>query len=376
ALTVGNGSRFGGFGSYTLSNGVVAVGSSTTLRALGTFAQWDGLHTITSNLVMRGTDLGSLGGIAFARYSLRDGALSAANLAMGIATFVQNGGINQISGDMVIGPSSQTGVFTNIYPSLYTLNGGFVSAANVILTGSRDSGFDQTGGTNVIWNELQITGQATNFHGYTMTGGGLSVSNISVRNGAAFQHDGGVINHSGLLTLTGGNWLARPGELTLGPLRLADGDVSSTSSIEFPAGASVLRLANSREVPWSSTATLLINNWRGSPSGGGETQLYFGSEVNALSHEQLAPSSSPSREPSIPPDAWPPVKWCRSCIGERVDARSWRPVPQFGPTEPGQPNAIRRQNHPVPCSWLTAEWRSPISSLLPVSTRSDGSRPD
>src|SRR5436190_4386739 len=49
SLDIGNGSRFGGRGSYVLSNGVVVVNSSTSLRALGTFEQWDGQHTIASN---------------------------------------------------------------------------------------------------------------------------------------------------------------------------------------------------------------------------------------------------------------------------------------------------------------------------------------
>ena len=127
SLDIGNGSRFGGWGSYVLSNGVVAVSSSTTLRALGTFDQWDGVHTIASNLVMRGSDLGQLGGIAPAVYSLRNGTLSAMSLSMWIANFVQEGGSNRITGDIDIGFS-----FSSQYPNsptLYTLNGGFLSAS-------------------------------------------------------------------------------------------------------------------------------------------------------------------------------------------------------------------------------------------------------
>ena len=60
---------------------------------------------------------------------------------------------------------------------------GFLSAANVIVNGSVNSGFDQAGGTHVISSELQIAGQGTNFHGYTLNGGRLSVNNISIKNG-------------------------------------------------------------------------------------------------------------------------------------------------------------------------------------------------
>jgi hypothetical protein len=293
SLNIGNGSRFGGFGSYVLSNGVVAVSSSTTIRALGTFEQWNGSHTIASNLVMRGSDLGSLGGIAPAVYTLRNGTLSATSLSMWIATFVQDAGPAQITGDIVTGPplASNGGQYT----SLYTLNGGFLSVSNVILIGSLqggnfldNGGFDQTGGTNIISGDLRITGQAANFQGYTLSGGSLSVNNISISNGAAFHHSGGVINHSGVLTLAGGGWQARPGEQALGPMRLAGGDSSDISSITFPDAASVLRLANSSGEAWSPTANLYIDNWHGSPSGGGETQLFFGSKAKGLTSQQLA----------------------------------------------------------------------------------------
>src|SRR6185369_10333277 len=99
---------------------VVAVNSSTTLRALGSFQQQNGLHTISSNLVMRGSDLGSLGGIGNAIYSLRGGTLSAAALTMWIALFVQEGGTNLISGDVVTGPAGPF-LNTGTYTSLYTL---------------------------------------------------------------------------------------------------------------------------------------------------------------------------------------------------------------------------------------------------------------
>jgi len=293
SLTIGNGSRFGGWGSYVLSNGVVAVSSSTTLRALGTFDQWDGAHSIASNLVMRGSDLGALGGIAPAVYTLRNGTLSAMSLSMWIASFDQEGGSNLISGDMVTGPplASNGGRYT----SLYRLNGGVLSASNVTLIGSLqggnfldNGGFDQTGGTNVITGDLLITGTSANFQGYTLTGGSLSVNNISISNGATCHHSGGVINHSGVVTLAGGNWQARPGEQTLGLMRLASGDSSEISSIDFPDSPSVLRLANSRDEAWSPTANLYVNNWHGSTSGGGETRLFFGSKANGLTPEQLA----------------------------------------------------------------------------------------
>jgi hypothetical protein len=71
-------------------------------------------------------------------------------------------------------------------------------------------------------------------------------------------------------------------------MRLASGEGTEESNIGFPDGASVLRIGNSRGEVWSPTATLYINNWHGSASGGGETQLFFGSGATGLTHQQLA----------------------------------------------------------------------------------------
>jgi hypothetical protein len=62
----------------------------------------------------------------------------------------------------------------------------------------------------------------------------------------------------------------------------------TNSTIAFPASASVLRLANSSAESWSPTAVLYINNWHGSASGGGDTQLFFGSNANGLTAQQVA----------------------------------------------------------------------------------------
>lgn len=275
SLNIGNGTRFGGFGSYVLSNGVVNVGG-TALHGFGTFTQWNGRHTPT-NLAMGGIDLSQFG-VAYAAYALHGGTVSANHLPMGIATFNQQGGSNVIAGNITIGPASQK--------SLYTLNGGFLSTSNLFLNGSKDSGFDHNGGTNVISTALCITDVGQNFHGYNLTGGVLIVNNISISNGAAFHHISGTINHSGLLTLAGGRWDARPAEQLLGPLLLTG--QSTNSVITFPDGASILRIANSSVQPWSPSTTLFVSNWHGSATGGGATQLYFGSNANGLSAQQLA----------------------------------------------------------------------------------------
>lgn len=277
SMSLGDPNRYGGVAFYTLSNGVLRVATSTTFRG-GQFSQYNGVHTIVSNFVMQGTDIGM--GFATADYFLRGGTFSAGGLSAQAGTFQQDGGTNLLTGDLVLSTALP---FSggDIRPGYYNLGGGF-----------------------------------------------LSVNNISINNGAAFHHSGGSINHSGVLTLAGGNWDARPGAQALGPLRLAMGSLTnygmnpSNSNIGFPASASVLRLANSSAQAWSQTATLYINNWHGSASGGGETQLYFGSNANGLTPEQLARikfyvsgAASPARilaSGEVVPAARPTISMSRS----------------------------------------------------------------
>ena len=75
---------------------------------------------------------------------------------------------------------------------------------------------------------------------------------------------------------------------SLGPLQVTVGSSNNNSAITFPGGSSTLRLANSSAQPWDSSAILYITNWHGSAVGGGQTQLYFGSNASGLTSQQLA----------------------------------------------------------------------------------------
>ena len=96
------------------------------------------------------------------------------------------------------------------------------------------------------------------------------MNNISISNGAAFHHNGGVIVHSNLLTLAGGTWQARPGEQAFGRMLLGKDSGESGSTNVLDAGGCVERFAESSGVAWWPEATLTILNWNGSPSGGGK----------------------------------------------------------------------------------------------------------
>src|SRR5437667_2995361 len=285
SLELGYPNRFGGRAFYTLSNGVVQVDSAVNLHG-GTFSQYNGLHTIVSNLVIRSTEGGY--DINDAQYLLAGGILSAGGLTAQSASFYQTGGSNLIAGDIaVVGVPTPPSSFGPQVVS-YTLSGGLLSSRNLMVNAGYFSGFRQTGGSNQITEKLTLQGASPGAFDYTLQGGTLAVKDISIADGAFFQHTNGTIIHSGLLTLSQGEWRAAAAAQSLGPLQVTVGSSNNNSAISFPSGSSILRLANSSAQAWDSTALLYITNWHGSAVGGGDTQLFFGSNASGLTSQQLA----------------------------------------------------------------------------------------
>jgi hypothetical protein len=285
SLHLGDPNRFGGGAIYVLSNGVVQVDSSVPFLG-GWFSQYNGVTTIASNFIMQGEDVGP--GFVYAEYLLAGGTLLVGGgLTAQAAHFQQDGGTNSVAGDLVLGIPP---LWNYPYPGvgLYALSGGSLFARNIIVNVNYYGEFHQTGGTNQIAEKLTVQGQGQygGFLEYTLEGGSLAVKDINVGDGAFFQHTSGKIIHSGVLTLYQGDWHAATGDQGLGPLQLALGQ-SNISTIGFPDGSSILRLADSSAEPWSAGAMLYINNWHGSASGGGATRLYFGSGANGLTSQQL-----------------------------------------------------------------------------------------
>ncbi len=238
SMELGHPNQFGGAAYYTLSNGVVRVDSSTSFGG-GQFSQYNGQHTIASNLFMQGP--GGSVGVIYSDYFLAGGTLSiGGGLTLNAAHFDQIGGTNSIAGTLLIGP---------IPPSQST--------------------------------------------GYALNGGTLNVRDIEIHANTYFSHTSGNIAQSGTLILGQGEWDAANGDYTLGPLQLAAPDPNVTgfhtnSAFIFPSGSSILHLANSSAQTWAANAILYITNWNGSASGGGATQLYFGSNSSGLTSAQLA----------------------------------------------------------------------------------------
>jgi hypothetical protein len=285
SLDLGHPNRFGGRAFYTLSNGVVNVASSANFRG-GPLTQYNGRHTIVSNLNLQATDLGFSFGFARADYFVWGGTLSAAGLSIHASTFQQNGGTNSIAGTIALTGSVPQGGFDLPQDPHYNLNDGFLTASNVIVS-PFFGGFGQSGGLGQITGTLTLEGSNYGGFQYTLEGGTLMVKDILVTSNAFFRDVNGTIVHSGLLTFNQGGWRAATGDRFIGPLLLSGGPITN-STILFPGGGSILRLANSSGQPWSPTANLVIENWHGSLSGGGQTQLYFGSNASGLTSQQLS----------------------------------------------------------------------------------------
>ena len=285
SLDMGYPNKFGGRAFYTLSNGVVRVDSSVTFRG-GRFSQYNGQNLIVSNLVLQGTYLGGGFGVANADYLLEGGTLSAGGLTALNATFQQDGGTNDIVGDLVLSAAPPPQYGDSPQYDRYTLAGGFLVAQNITVNASYYGGFRQAGGLSQIRGKLTVQGAVNGFLGFALESGTLIVRDIYIADGAFFQHASGYITQYGVLTLKAGEWRAAAGDYAVSSLQL-QGD-NTNSAITFPGGSSIFRLVNSSSQPWSSSALLYINNWHGSTSGGGATQLYFGSNSDGLTPQQLA----------------------------------------------------------------------------------------
>jgi hypothetical protein len=193
-----------------------------------------------------------------------------------------------IAGDVnVVGVSTPPSSF-GPQVVIFTLRGGFLSASNLIVTAGYFSGFRQTGGSNQITEKLTVQGVSPGAFDYTLAGGTLTVKDIYIAEGAFFQHTNGTIIHSGLLSLSQGEWRAAAAAQSLGPLQLTIGSSNNNSAITFPDGSSILRLADSSAQPWDSSAVLYVTNWHGSTLGGGATQLYFGSNSSGLTGQHVS----------------------------------------------------------------------------------------
>jgi len=217
-----------------------------------------------------------------ASFTLNGGYMAHTNELIAIATFTHNAGTNRVPG--MLGMSSMSSTY-------YVLHGGLLDAESVIMApiGS-PCRFNQSGGVHRVNRLVMQTFEGRDFLQsiYTMEWGELEVRDVTLLDTVLFEHKNGTVRHTGVLTVAGGTWQAKPGMQELGRLLVARSVFgSSNSNLSLPAEPCVVRFADSRTQNWETNAFLLIRNWDGSPDGDGEHQVLFG-DGSGITAQQLA----------------------------------------------------------------------------------------
>jgi hypothetical protein len=281
-----------GPGRYVLSNGVLSV--SSTVRAwLGTFEQWGGWHTNAGTEVAG--DTFPNWEIRTGSFTLGGGTLITPSITVERGNFVQSAGTNTVSGNVGIGIGNAWSTFTLTGGVLTDLNTS-VDASSPATPGTGHATFNQNAGTHIVTNLLRLSGEPPSaFHpqhgisAYFLGGGQLTVPNIQINDGATFNHNGGTLTTSGLLNIAWGAWTENTSGQQFGQLLLsAPAGSNATFSLPSSGSTCVVRFANSSSVVWSNQAIFLIANWNGSLNGGGNDQVYFGSNASGLTASQLS----------------------------------------------------------------------------------------
>ena len=187
AGTLTLGAQGGGQGTWKLAGGELHVATEAVgAGGSGSFIQTSGLHTVAGNLTLAATT-GST-----ATYALSDGTLQVAgNLRVasvpgftfgGATTFNQSGGINQVSGALLVGAGG----------GVYALSGGILQAANEVIGagGTGTAVFNQSGGVNTLSNVLTIARSPSAAGIYNLSGGIINAGDLSNKTIPGLVNDG------------------------------------------------------------------------------------------------------------------------------------------------------------------------------------------
>lgn len=177
SLTVGK--NVTGVGTYTMQGGWLFAGSETIGReGTGTFTHWGGLNDVTGDLVI-GAVVGSTG-----TYSMRgmfggNPELRARDEFVGWAgtgSFDQYGGIHTVSNGLTLGVEGGSS-------GSYLLDGdGTLSTGFTVVGSSGDGVFTQHTGSHTVGGGLYIGDLSTGRGVYNLYGGSLSAASIVVGN--------------------------------------------------------------------------------------------------------------------------------------------------------------------------------------------------
>jgi hypothetical protein len=295
-----------GFGTLTQNGGTnsspdISVGNGTYVKtAGGLFAgELRVLGTSEPTLVPPAGVMTHAGGTAIisnvlrlvgqanqriATFNMLGGSLAAPRVQLEVAArFTQSNGLVNVAQELFI--DDGRGI-----PSSYALSGGNLFVGNAIVSSSSSTGFDQSGGTHRVTNNLWIANESI----YRLSGGTLSVSNIilsgnlgqppqifvlaappfAITNQSISSHGGAVVIQDSTQEF---------GRLTM------QGD----SGINLAGTSAILRFADSHTNSWESqlfgvVPRLAVFNWNGSTNGGGTDRLIFGTNNSALTASQVS----------------------------------------------------------------------------------------
>jgi concanavalin A-like lectin/glucanase superfamily protein len=257
-----------GFGTYTISNGILNVASNAFIDYQGNLDQEGGTINIAGQLTVVDSFLNTHPGDPVGGIFSQNGGTFSANSVSLEGRIVQNGGTNEVAGDLLLDNG----------PANYTLTGGFLSTSNTLKT---EGSFHQSGGVHSVQNLLSVK----NPLGYEVSGGQINAPYMEIDN-SSFVHSGGTINNSAVLIMNFGRWVESAPAVQLGRLRVTGSGFPST--LAFATNPCVVHFLASSGQVWSNNVGLNIENWAGSLNGGGQSQVIFGNNSSGLSASQLA----------------------------------------------------------------------------------------
>ncbi|HVJ44870.1 MAG TPA: PEP-CTERM sorting domain-containing protein, partial [Luteolibacter sp.] len=161
------------------------------------------------------------------------------------------------------------------------------AAIDAALTGAISG--DGVGFTKLGAGTMEISGTST-YSGTTrvadgrlkVSGGGINSSTqVVVSNSTLELAAGNVLNNSADITLENGRIITNGNAETTGRLALV-----GNNQLDLISVGNVIRFADSSAVVWGST--LVITDWTGNSAGGGSDQVYFGTNANGLTADQLS----------------------------------------------------------------------------------------
>jgi hypothetical protein len=272
-VTTDTSSDFPIAGSYVLSNGVLHV-SSVNLNYYGIYEQDGGVSTVDDSIVVPAYFVAPKPGNEVAGNIYIHGGILSVGRIDTTGAITQTGGTNEVRGDLV---------FEGWSPASYNLSGGLLTTSNTTFTPNDvGQGFYQSGGRHVVANRFLLNG---NNRPYTMDGGELAATEIDIV-GGRFLHRGGAVSNS-LLSLDSTTWSEGTAAQAFGQLQLNGASNSFSALVLLSNSPCIVRFADSSSRGWSNGVGLQIQNWNGSPTGGGMHQIIFGNNASALTTAQL-----------------------------------------------------------------------------------------